>query len=189
MAGISDIRRAVLKALPKSSIGAEVGAYKGDLSAAILAEVEPQELHLIDPWQYRAEPAYARAMYGGTKGRDQASLDVMYEGVVARFANLSARGVVTIHREQSATCLAGFEDGHFDWIYIDGDHRYEVIKEDLRLAYLKVKPDGLIACDDYGIAGWWDNGVTRAVHEFLPRYSVRVVFVRGTQFVLKKHNA
>jgi len=43
---------------PKSSVGAEVGVYRGDLSQTLMRIVQPTMLHLIDMWEtwYRFAP-------------------------------------------------------------------------------------------------------------------------------------
>lgn len=176
----------MLSGMPKHSVCAEVGTFEGDFAAAILDIVEPRTLHLIDPWQHRDEPDYARAMYGGGRDGGQARLDDIHSGVVERFAAQLSAGQVVIHRESSASVLDTFADASLDWIYVDGDHLYAAVVADLELAFAKVKPGGFIACDDYGIEGWWDDGVTRAVHEFLPRYPCKAAFVNAQQFVMRK---
>ena len=37
---------------PKGGVGAEIGVAHGDYSAVILADADPSELHLIDPWSH-----------------------------------------------------------------------------------------------------------------------------------------
>ncbi len=40
-------------------------------------------------------------------------------------------GQVKIHRGYSTDILEQFPDEYFDWIYIDGNHLYEYVKNDL----------------------------------------------------------
>jgi hypothetical protein len=105
----------LLAMLPRGSRGAEVGVHLGDFSAHILAEVEPSELHLIDPWMYQPEPDYDRALYGG-KAAGQAEMDDRYQSVVDRFADGIAHGSVIVHRGFSTDVLETFPDGYNDWI-------------------------------------------------------------------------
>jgi predicted O-methyltransferase YrrM len=65
----------------------------------------------------------------------------------------------------SNTTLAGLS-GKFDWIYIDGDHSYEIVKQDLVAAHKKLAKGGMIVCDDYGNP----CGVKQAVDEFVKSY-------------------
>jgi predicted O-methyltransferase YrrM len=73
-----------------------------------------------------------------------------------------------------------------DFVYIDGDHSYEGVKIDLEISLRKLKPGGLITGDDYGPGNWWQGGVKRAVDEFGWHESVTLLWIDGTQFVLRK---
>ena len=54
-----------------------------------------------------------------------------------------------------------------DIIFIDGDHRYENVKNDLLTACQIIKPGGIISGHDYGHEDW--PGVRQAVDEFFPQ--------------------
>src|SRR2546430_9287984 len=43
-------RAFLFKMLPRGSVGAEIGVWKGDFSKLLLRRVRPAELHLVDPW-------------------------------------------------------------------------------------------------------------------------------------------
>ncbi len=73
-------------------------------------------------------------------------MDQLYQSVESMFRE--AREVV-IHRGFSETVPADFEDDYFDWLYIDGNHSYQHVLNDLELSFRKVKPRGLITGDDY----------------------------------------
>jgi len=49
-----------------------------------------------------------------------------------------------------------------------------------------VRPGGLIAGDDYRLDGWWQDGVVRAVNEFVGRHELIIDGVFGSQFILRK---
>ncbi len=152
--------------LPKATVGAEVGVFSGDFSAHLLRVVEPQRLHLIDPWVSVDDQLRRWSLYGAGV-RSQADMDQLDAGVVSRFAGQIAGGRVVVHRAPSHAALAAMPDRSLDWIYIDGDHSYEAVIADLRLSLAKVRPGGFICGDDYLPGGWWRGGVIRAVHEFL----------------------
>jgi ubiquinone/menaquinone biosynthesis C-methylase UbiE len=44
--------------------------------------------------------------------------------------------------------LKMFPDNSLDWIYIDGDHRYETVKQDIKQGCRVVKPDGMVMGHD-----------------------------------------
>jgi hypothetical protein len=180
-------RARLLRHLPKRSVGVEIGVWAGDLSAAILRTVRPARLHLLDPWAFAPDQAYEKAWYGGTRAGSQAEMDEVYERVLQRFETEIADGVVVIHRSPSAEAAARFEDGSLDWVYVDGNHLYDYVRADLELFGPKLRPGGLLAGDDYGAAGWWDDGVRRAVDRFLVTEAgaYESVFL-GDQFLLRR---
>jgi hypothetical protein len=172
--------------LPTGSVGAEIGVHKGEFSEQILRSVQPRELHLIDPWKYQSSEEYKDAWYGGKAEAGQAEMDKRYEEVLTRFRRHLRSGRVFVHRGSSSGVCDKFSDDSFDWVYIDGNHLYEFVKNDLELYYHKVRSGGYIAGDDYKIGGWWKSGVKLAVDEFVKNMPVEVVDIRNDQFILRK---
>ena len=77
-----------------------------------------------------------------------------------------------------------FDDAHFDWVYIDGDHTYEGVRGDLVAWVPKVKAGGLVMCDDYVEGQWFQGGVKRAVDEYVAEKNLPVT-IRANQAILK----
>jgi hypothetical protein len=175
-------RHRLLAQLPREAACAEIGTWQGDFAERILKSRRPRVLHLVDPWEHREEHTYERAMFGGTR-EGQAEMDAIHSSVLERFDSAIERGQVEVHRCRSVEAAASFADGSLDWVYIDGDHTYEAVKADLDAYYRTVRPGGLLAGDDYGVPGWWGDGVTRAVEEFAAKAPLRTI---GSQFLLQK---
>jgi hypothetical protein len=180
-------REQVLEIMPKNSVCAEVGVHRGDFSERILRIVEPKELHLIDPWKYEESPDYKDAMYGGKAKGQQLEMDNRCQSVRQRFEAEIASGRIILHRDFSNAVLSEFPDGHFDWVYIDGNHLYEFVRQDLELSFEKTKPGGYITGDDYQIGGWWHGGVKKAVDEFVRAKPVQLVTISNGKFVVRKN--
>ena len=177
-------RRRLLKMMPKGSVCAEIGVWKGEFSREIVEVVNPKKIHLIDPWKYQTE--FGERLYGGAFARKQEDMDAIYSDVVDIFRG---RDNVSIHRKFSEAAADDFKDGYFDWVYIDGNHYYEFVKKDLELFYPKVKDGGFVAGDDY----LWtspelgsDLPVKRAVDEFVALRPGLTVKIMSTQFIIKK---
>lgn len=169
-----EVRDALVAELPRGGVGAELGVWKGDFSAQLL-ETRPTTLHLVDPWEF--QPTLPDAWYGGAKAGSQEDMDAIYEAVKQRFAD---RPEVIVHR---ATSMA-VELGPLDWVYIDGDHRYEAVRDELAKYEHSMRPGGVIAGDDYHDKGWWEGGVKRAVDEWAARRGVTAT-IYGTQFLVR----
>lgn len=187
MAGKSnDYRRFIFDIVPNGAICAEIGVYRGDFSRKILAFAKPEQLHLIDPWKFEPSPKYRASLYGGTTGKDQAAMDAIYQSVIRRFDEEIRWGRVKIHRMPSSDACKEFRPGFFKWVYIDGNHTYDYVKQDLEGFTPLVEVGGLLIGDDYGNKGWWDDGVTKAVSEFVTTGKCKVVVMKNHQFVLQK---
>ena len=180
------LRRSLLEMLPKNSVGAEIGVHRGDFSAVMLAIVAPARLHLIDPWHHEPSSTYEGAWYGGQAKRGQAEMDERYEAVLARFEAEIEAGTVVVHRAESASVFASLPDDYFDWVYIDGNHLYEYVREDLEWSLRKTKVGGLITGDDYREGGWWDGGVRKAVDEFVAAGAARLLHCNNGQYVFER---
>ena len=165
--------------LPKRSAGAEIGTWRGDKAAALLRRADPAVLYLIDPWAHQVE--CERTMYGG-RGDGQAELDAIYASVVDRFAGDER---VIIKRQTSAQAAQGFTPGCLTWAYLDGNRRYESVRENLDLYSRVVHPGGYLAGDDYGLSGASGDGVRRPVEEFVAAGRAADFLVRGNEFLIR----
>ena len=147
-------RDELLKYMPKQSICAEIGIAHGNCSAKILSIVDPGQLHLID------------------------NNNEYIEHVRKRFSEKIGTQVF-LHCGDSFSELMKFQDGFFDWIYIDANHSYDYVKKDLDAARLKVNDRGLIVLNDYIFfdhALFMKYGVIEAVNEFCNKYSYEILF-------------
>jgi len=131
-------RQELVCMLPPKGRIAEVGSWRGHFAKHILFACEPAELHLVDLDFSQLDPALAIDAH------------------------------VMTHRGVSHEVLAGFPEGYFDWIYVDGDHSYSGVSRDANAAATKVKPGGYLVFNDFShidpFLGTY--GVHRAVVEF-----------------------
>jgi len=178
-------RSFILEALPGASIGAEIGVDRGEFASRLLRHLRPARLHLVDPWEYRTEAVYGDSLYGGRLGVDQSHMDGLHEKVCRRFRKEIARDQVLIHRARSQDAAATFPAQYFDWIYIDGDHRYEAVRADLERYHDRIKANGWIAGSGYRSKAWWGDGVVRAVGEFVASGHARHYARRHDVFLIQ----
>ena len=77
-----------------------------------------------------------------------------------------------------------FEDGLFDWVYLDSDHGYENVARELEICRKKVKIGGIIAGHDYVTGQWLKReryGVVEAVNEFCHKYNWEMIYLTNEQ--------
>jgi len=141
--------------------GAEIGVQRATFSSHLLGQWGGARLHSIDPWSRFDDPSYV----DGANAPDEiqeSHLRLARE----RLAPFGDRA--EIHRMTSAEAAPAFADGSLDFVYIDAQHHYEAVVEDLTLWFPKLRPGGLLAGHDYldGEVRGTRFGVKRAVDEF-----------------------
>ena len=91
--GVSEgARKHFLKRMPKGSVCAEIGVHEGSFSRSILDLVEPERLHLIDPWKHEDGKRYENSWYGGLGSGGQAVMDDRYKPKFGSSAGPTRRG-------------------------------------------------------------------------------------------------
>lgn len=133
--------------------GVEIGVFKGEFSRNIL-ERWNGTLYLIDPWRELSDEEYLDS--SNHKNHQDAFAQTMesIKGFENRAFMLRGLGEEMVHL---------FQDNSLDYVYIDGNHDYDHVKQDLELWWPKLKPGGLMAGHDYLMVNWenapkMDNG-------------------------------
>ena len=104
--------------------GAEIGVDGGTFSRFMFDSIPGLELLGVDPWQ--RNPAKERQAEQLLEGR-----------AWSKVHGLSRHAADQV------------EDGSLDFVYIDGDHRFDAVILDLVLWAPKVRPGGIVAGHDY----------------------------------------
>lgn len=138
-------RETLLDFLPKNARVAEIGVAEGEFSERILKATNPSKLHLIDPWAFQDRIDYL----ADVNNASQDIQDSRYIAIQKKFAGEIASGQVVVHRGFSHDFASTFQDGYFDWIYVDAMHTYEAVLTDLEAFRPKVRAGGLILGHDY----------------------------------------
>jgi len=126
----------------------EVGVFKAQFSKHLL-ENWGGILWMVDPWRaFEEGEGYVDA--SNHKQHQTAYLEAMQniEGYESRAFML--RGL-------SSDMASRFEDGSLDLVYIDGNHAYEWVKEDIELWWPKLRKGGVLTGHDY-LDMDWDSG-------------------------------
>jgi len=70
-----------------------------------------------------------------------------------------------IIKGNSNNVLANMNVGEFDYVFLDGGHKYETVKNDLQNLTEVVLKKGTILCDDYNLS--YAPGVKKAIDEYV----------------------
>lgn len=117
------------------TIGAEIGVYKGEFTELFCKA--GLKMFAIDPWK-------AFTGQGKTQNRQERQ-DFLY----GHAQRLLAPYDCTFIRKTSMDALKDFKDESLDFVYIDGDHSFRYIAEDLCEWTKKVKKGGIVSGHDY----------------------------------------
>jgi len=150
--------------------GAEIGTQHGYFSEVILSSWKGKKLYSIDPWKEFPSEGYV-----DVANTPQSEHDEIYRRTLNRLKKFGRRS--SILRETSNQALEHFQDGQLDFVYIDAQHHYEAVKEDVRSWYPKVRKGGILAGHDY-LDGHIEQGVfgvKSAVDEFARENGLRVI--------------
>ena len=156
-------RRRILRHLPKKSIGAEIGVFRGHFSEMICSVVSPRKFYLIDPWTKSGETFGWGKEY--TNFGKLKTADARDESIL-RARRGGCDEVVVI--EEGFPACAGQIAEKLDWVYLDASHKFEATLAELQRVAVIVKDDGVIAGDDFAInPESMHHGVFQAVHAFI----------------------
>lgn len=123
--------------------GAEVGVWKGAYSALFCEASPTMHMLCVDPWL--SYPAWLDTKNSLPREQADALIAEAHELARARLTPLNC----TIQRSFSVEAAATVLDGSLDFVYIDGNHRFDAVLEDLTAWTPKVRRGGFVAGHDY----------------------------------------
>lgn len=119
--GLIDLCEKYLKPTDKC---VEVGCFSGVSSRVI--SLHCGELHCVDPWSWGAV----------------AQAEQMFDSMLASYSNITKVKLPSVEGANQ------YADGSLDFVYIDADHSYDSVVEDITAWKQKVKRGGYIAGHD-----------------------------------------
>jgi hypothetical protein len=141
-----ELIRNIGQEFPKGK-GVEVGTFKGSFSNQIVNNWSGT-LYMVDVWR----PLES--------GYDDSSNHGRYDGGVYTDAMENIKGFedrAIMVRATSEIASDMFNDNSLDFVYIDANHAYDYVVQDIELWYPKVKKGGFICGHDYLGLDWYDD--------------------------------
>lgn len=118
--------------------GAEIGVLEGDYSA-ILCQSNPKlKVYSIDAWEFYPLKNNFRRPWVYPE---------IYEKAKTKLAQYKNNEII---RKWSMDAVKDFADESLDFVFIDGDHRFEYVANDIAGWGKKVRKGGIIAGHDFG---------------------------------------
>lgn len=120
---------------PNDSKLLEIGTYAGN-SALLIKETNPSiKITCVDPYYKDVE----------LEGRLKFSMDELYYKTLKNISsNSDFPNGINLIRGPSSTILPLFKDNYFDIVFIDGNHSYEGVRQDILKSYRVIKNNGII---------------------------------------------
>lgn len=147
-----------------AKFGVEVGTDRGVYARQLCEGIPSLRLICIDPWK-----AY-------TEGKDiktQEDVDKIYQEAKSKLKNYNAE----LTRRTSREAVDHFADDSLDFVFIDGNHDYEHVLEDITEWTKKVKPGGIVAGHDYKVDLVNNYGVIEAVNKYVEDNHIAPLFI------------
>ena len=152
----------------KHEVGCEIGVHTGDTTITLLEKLPNIKIyHVVDPWE-----SYKK--YNGSKYRKPGHKKLKTWSDALEFFKKRTtlyKNKIKIHRMTSVEAVKKFKDESLDWVFIDANHEYPYIKENLELWVPKVKIGGFVSGHDYG--NKW-KGIKKAVDEYVPKNKLHI---------------
>lgn len=164
--------------------GVEVGVDMAHFSCVLLNSWKGRRLHLVDPWVSQTQEDWL-----DTRNAPQSEMDARYQKSVEAVKPYGDRA--NIIRKFSDEASEMFADCSLDFVYIDGNHRFDIVARDMELWYPKVKSGGILSGHDYDCEKYQDSfGVTKAVDNFaLSRGHIVATCRTGVSWFIMKRAA
>jgi hypothetical protein len=161
---IFETRNDLLDNLPRDLKIAELGVFRGDFAEEIFKRMNPKELSLVDIWS-------GSFGSGDKDGNNHTVVENMEEIFISLRMRYHKNDNVNVIRKNSIDFLNSYNDNYFDMIYVDADHSYNAVLNDLELSYKKIKNTGILSGHDYVK----NTEIELAVNHFCKKYNQNIV--------------
>jgi predicted O-methyltransferase YrrM len=161
----------LLKKLPKNFKYLEIGSYEGNSALYVSTNFPNSNVTCVDLWEDVEE----------YKGKDF--------NIIEKNFDLNLKGLSNINKIKSTSDDFFIKNTiMYDFIYIDGNHKFDYVLRDCENALRFLNNDGFLVCDDY----IWDyyNDIKLnpcfAVNKFLKKNKVKILLVSNSQIFFQK---
>jgi hypothetical protein len=141
-----DLLKEIGKEFPYGK-GAEIGTFKGEFSKDILQNWGGT-LYMIDVWKPLSNEEYLDSSNHGTH-------KTAYSDAMDSISGFEDRGLMI--RAASKIASKIFADESLNFVYIDANHAYDYVVEDIEVWFPKIKKGGYLCGHDYIDIDWYSD--------------------------------
>ena len=138
------------------AMAVEIGAYAGEGTLTLSNYFNL--VIAVDPW-----------LNGYDKNdlaSEQVSMDIVFKKFIEKISNIKNIKYIPAF---SKNAIKFFNDQSIDFLYIDGDYRYEAVINDIALWTKKIKKNGIISGHDFSF-----KSVNEAIKHFFPNKKIEL---------------
>lgn len=148
--------------------GAEIGVRWGKNAIEMFKAIPPLHLIAVDPWQDYLDI-------------DKKLTDAKHDRQLNKAQKVLAPYNVTFMRMKSMEAVVSIPPESLDFVYLDGNHSFNYVMEDLIEWSRKVKPGGIVSGHD--LCGYRQQQVIAAVETYTTAHCLDIdeVFVTDEQ--------
>lgn len=164
--------------------GAEIGVHRGYFSNIILKNWKGRKLYSVDPWTTFTD-ILSDERWNREFAAQEENFSVARE-ILGMYGKRSS-----ILKMTSSEASEKFEDNQLDFVYIDAQHNFDAINEDIHLWYPKIRSGGILSGHDYldGVVNDIDFRVKSAVDRFVAKQGLTLYLSRESEhsswFIIK----
>ena len=160
--------------------GIEIGVAQANFSETLIKS-GLSKIYLLDAWKEFKDG------YFDINNVSQAEQDNRYSFVIEKMRRHGKRVVVI--RDDCDNAVKSMDDGFFDFIYLDANHKFDAVYKNILDWYTKLKSNGVLAGHDYlnGTIDGTEFGVKSAVDDFVKKNNVKL-FVTSNDTAYKTSN-
>jgi len=138
-------------------LGCEIGVHRGGTSKALMEAFPELLLMMVDPWLPYPDARLGNVSLDTIRARMQESIDVT--------ENVEQQRVLVLGTSDRVSKFVGRR--LLDFVYIDGNHLYDSVFNDIAIWHPRVRRGGLVCGHDFNEAiNWKRNGVCKAVRRY-----------------------
>ncbi len=151
--------------------GAEIGVDRGYFSEVICLTNPQLQLFSIDSW---STSSFEDAI--NTSAFMQKQYDIHHKSTINRLAKFNCRVI----RKASLEAVEDFANNSLDFVYIDANHSFVNVADDIYRWEKKVKPGGIVSGHDYEhFPPSKDNHVKHVVDAYVKAFEISPYFELG----------